>query len=62
MSSLLNRSATKKFILIRFSELRSGPPMTRVSKKYLNDLEAWLKNKIVNDIESHPSIGTTFKP
>lgn len=62
MSSLLNRSQTKKFVLIRFKELRAGPPMTRVSQQYLDELEAWLKNKIIGDIESHPSIGVTFKP
>ena len=62
MASILNRSAAKKFILIRFKELRAGPPMTRVSRQYLDKLEAWLKNKILNDINSHPSIGKTFKP
>jgi len=62
MSNLLNKSKTKRFILLRFRELRAGPPMTRVSSQYLDDLEAWLKNKIIRDIESHPSIGVTFKP
>jgi len=62
MANILNQSATKKFILRRFKELRAGPPMTRVSKQYLDELEAWLKNKIVQDIKSHPSTGVTFKP
>ncbi|MEK0337400.1 MAG: hypothetical protein QQN41_08205 [Nitrosopumilus sp.] len=62
MSSLLNKSATKKFVLNRFIEIRSGPPMTRVSQEYLDNLESWLKNKIVGDIESHRSVGVTFKP
>jgi len=62
VTNLLNKSATKKFILTRFKDLRSGSPMTRVSQEYLNNLEAWLKNKIITDIKSHPSIGVTFKP
>lgn len=62
MSNLINRSATKQYVLLRFREIRAGPPMTRVSREYLDSLEAWLKNKIIGDIESHPSIGVTFKP
>lgn len=62
MSNLLNRSSIKKFVLIRFKELRAGPPMTRVSREYLDNLEAWVKNKIITDIHSHPSMGVTFKP
>ncbi len=62
MSNLINRTSAKKFILRRFKELRAGPPMTRVSQQYIDELEAWLKNKIVGDIQSHPSIGVTFKP
>lgn len=62
MNSILNQSATKKFILNRFKELRAGKPMTRVSKEYLDDLERWLKDRIFRDIQKHPSIGVTFKP
>jgi hypothetical protein len=62
MSSLLNKSYTRKFILNRFKEMRSGKPMTRVSNQYLDDLEAHLRKKIFQDIKSHPSIGVTFKP
>lgn len=62
MSSILNQSATKKFILTGFEELRAGKPMTRVSQEYIDDLERWLKDRIFRDIQSHPSIGVTFKP
>jgi len=62
MSKILNRSATKKEILARFKSRRAGPPMKRVSKEYLDYLEAFLRNKIDADIDSHPSIGVTFKP
>ena len=62
MAHILNRAATKKIILMRFKELRAGPPMTRVSRQYLDDLEAYVSLKIIRDVKSHPSIGVTFKP
>jgi len=62
MTHLLNRAATKKFILDRFKSLRAGPPITRVSKEALDTYEAKLRNMIDGDIMSHPSIGVTFKP
>jgi hypothetical protein len=58
--SLLNRVATKKFILSRFASLRAGPPMSRVSKDALDKLEADLRNTIEFEIMRHPSIGKTF--
>ncbi len=58
--SLLNRVATKKFILARFASLRAGPPMSRVSKDALDKLEADLRNTIEFEIMRHPSIGKTF--
>ncbi len=60
--NILNRSSTKKFVLTRFSELRAGSPMTRISKRYLDNLEARIKNMIITDIESHRSVGVTFDP
>lgn len=32
MNSILNQSACKKFILAKFSSMRPGMPITRVSK------------------------------
>jgi len=58
--SLLNRAAVKKFILVRFAEMRAGPPMTRVSKSAIDKLEAELRNTIEFEIMRHPSIGKTF--
>ncbi len=60
--NILNRSSTKKFVLTRFKELRAGKPMERVSKRYLDNLEAKIKNIIIGDIETHPSKGVTFDP
>jgi len=62
MSSLLNKSAVKKFILQKFKSMRAGPPMTRVSKEALDSYEIKLILMIESDILSHPSIGVTFKP
>jgi len=64
MSSLLNRSALKKFILAKIAALRPGMEkrITRVSSEALDNYEAKLKNSIEIDIHKHPSIGKTFKP
>ncbi len=58
--SLLNRAAVKKFILVRFEEMRAGRPMSRVAKSTLDKLEADLRNTIEYEIMRHPSIGKTF--
>lgn len=61
MSSLLNSSATKKFILAKFKSLRPGMPITRISQESLEKLEADLRAKIVFEVKRHPSIGKTFR-
>lgn len=60
MSSLINRSQTKKFILSQFIHLRPGMPIIRVSKDALEKLEAKLRADIIFEIQRHPSIGKTF--
>lgn len=60
MSSLLNRSVTKKFILAKFVSMRPGMPITRVSKEALEKLEAELRARIIFEVNRHPSIGKTF--
>lgn len=60
MSSILNRAATKKFIIAKFVNLRPGMPITRVSQDSLDKLEAKLRAWIVAEVERHPSIGKTF--
>ena len=52
--SLLNRTAVKKFILVRFEEMRAGRPMSRVSKEFLDRLEADLRNSIEFEINWFP--------
>lgn len=61
MASIINQAATKKFILDKFSSMRPGMPITRVSKDALEKLEARLRAWIVEEVERCPSIGMTFK-
>jgi len=61
VSSILNRSATKKFIIAKFKSLRGDMPITRVSTEALDILEAKLKTMIIEEVRQHPSIGKTFK-
>jgi len=62
MANLLNRSAAKKVVLKKFKSLRSGPPMTRVSSSYLDELELAILAKIESDVQRHRSVGKTFRP
>ena len=58
---MLNRKATKKFILERWKKLRPGWTIDRVSKESLDILEARLHNIIIEEIKRHPSMGKTFR-
>jgi hypothetical protein len=60
MASILNKKATKAFILAKFENLRPGMPITRVSKEALEKLEARLRADIIFEVKRHPSIGKTF--
>jgi len=62
MSSLINKSAMKKFIIEKFKRLRPGMPITRVSSEALDKIEANLRASVIEDVKRHPSIGKTFKP
>lgn len=63
MSTLINQSAIKKFILKKIAYLRPGMEkrLTRVSQSAVDSYEAKLKIMIENDIMVHPSIGKTFR-
>jgi len=60
--NLINRSATKKFILAKIEALRPGMEerITRVSTKALDRYEARIRAMIESDIMAHPSLGKTF--
>lgn len=60
MSSILNQSATKKFILAKFKSMRPGMPITRVSQDSIEKLEARLRAIIIEEVRRHPTLGKTF--
>lgn len=58
---LLNRKACKKFALKWGQDHRAGWMPTRVSKRYLDDVNTKLMLLIQKSINSHPSMGRTIK-
>ena len=60
MSNILNRKATKDFVLKKCEVVRPGWDCSRVSKQALDEIEAFVKAKIQESIERHPSTGKTF--
>lgn len=60
MGSILNKAATKNFILEKFRSMRPGMPITRVSQDSLEKIEARLRAWIIDAVKKHPSIGKTF--
>ena len=61
MASLLNMKATKDFILKKCDTERKGWDCTRVSKKALNEIEAFIRMKIEQSVNRHPTVGKTFR-
>jgi len=60
--SIINKVATKKYILDKTKSLRPGWDCTRVSESFLNEAEAYLRAYIIRCTHQHPTIGKTFKP
>ncbi len=60
--SLLNKRATRKFILDQWAKRRKHWPCERVSTEAMDIIEAKLRSMIISMIEGHPSIGKTFRP
>ncbi len=58
---LLNRSNTKKFVREKLAALRPGWHVTQVSGEALDQIESYLRAKIVEMVKRHPSNGKTFK-
>lgn len=56
--SLLNRSECKKLAL-GIAEVRSSK-FTRISKKFLDDLDIKVENIIKDSVRNHPSVGKTL--
>jgi len=59
MSSLLNKSEVRKYILDTWQATRSWP-LTRVSSAAVEEIEGRLKHLIDSMIQTHPSVGKTF--
>jgi len=57
---LLNRSAVKKLSL-HVSETERAGKFTRVSKEFMERINARLNNVIREEIHRHPSVGKTLK-
>jgi len=60
MASIINRKATKHYILEMCKKNRTGWECSRVSKTALDEIEAYIKNKIRQSVHRHPTIGKTF--
>jgi hypothetical protein len=58
---LLNKQATRDFILKAWKEQRPGHEITQVSASSLVYFERKLVALIEANIHSHPSLGKTFK-
>lgn len=61
MPSLLNSKACRDFALAAAKTYRSAHPFERVSKEFLDQLNADLRNVIVNRVKALPSVGKTIK-
>ena len=62
MNELICKKTTKRFILKKMEAMRPHMKISRVSQAAIDRYEFWLRNKIIDDIRAHPSIGKTFKP
>jgi hypothetical protein len=60
-SSLINRTECRKFALRWARDHRKGWTTNRVSKQFLDDLEAKVRIMIQSAIKRHPSVGQTIK-
>jgi hypothetical protein len=61
---MLNKKRVRKYILAAWRIRRLGctVKMTRVSAEAMETIEAKLRNMIDGMIDSHPSVGQTFRP
>lgn len=57
---LINRKATKAFILAKCESMRPWSKFNRVKGDVFEKLDARLRAMIVEEVRSHPSVGKTF--
>ena len=60
--SLLNRAKTRREILNLCAKYRPSWECVRVSEEALTKAEAEFRNVLRRMVETHPTIGKTFKP
>lgn len=60
MARIINRKATKQLILQKAKRLRPGWDCEQVSEQALDQIEAFMINKIQESIKRHPTIGKRF--
>lgn len=60
-NTLLNRAELKRYILEQAKVVRPGWEVTRVSKKAMDEIEAFIKIKIKVSLRMQPTKGKTFK-
>lgn len=59
MKSLINKKACKEYALAQSQKIRNGR-FTRVSKEFLDDLEALLRSSIAARVHRAPTKGKTL--
>tara|TARA_Y100000310_G_C20337366_1_gene648145 strand:- start:470 stop:658 length:189 start_codon:yes stop_codon:yes gene_type:complete len=62
MSGLINRTVARRYILDKIEATRPHLGITRVSADALDRLEFELRERIIRQIHSHPSVGKTYRP
>jgi hypothetical protein len=60
VSKLINEKAVKAFALERVQVVRAGWKATRVSRQFLDQVNAQLRTLIDNKLRQHPSRGETI--
>lgn len=61
MSLLINRKATKQFILAKCEAMRPHLKLSRVKGDVFEQLDAKVRALIIAEIQGHPSKGKTFE-
>lgn len=58
--TITNRAELKRYILAETKVLRPGWDCHRVSAQALNEIESFLRSKIIQSIHKQPTVGKTF--
>ena len=61
MAGIINRAATKKYILQKCKSIKTGWDCNCVSKEALDDIDAFISYRIDKAVRSHITKGKTFR-